>query len=89
MEGRGDSWESGGWEAAWQQPEEDADREEVLRLARQREAQGNKALAQHRSLEHDVDMTEWAASVQEFDAAEMKMFMEEGMDRRVSPEARC
>src|SRR6476469_11008619 len=34
MESRGDSWESVGWEAAWQQPEEDADRDEVRRLAR-------------------------------------------------------
>src|SRR5882762_9663558 len=35
MEGRGDSWESVGWEAAWQQPEVDSDRDQVLRLARQ------------------------------------------------------
>src|SRR5580765_3000663 len=34
MESRGDSWESVGWEAAWQQPEEDAGRDEVRRLAR-------------------------------------------------------
>jgi len=61
---------------------------QVLRLARQREALGNKALAQHRSLAHDVDQTRWAAEVAEFDAAEMVMYMEEGLDRRVSPEAR-
>lgn len=60
---------------------------EVLRRARQREARGNKALAQHRSLEHDVDLTQWAAEVQEFEAREMAMFME-GLDARVSPEAR-
>src|SRR5512132_930299 len=50
MEGRGDSWEAGGWEAAWQQPEEDADRDEVLRLARHlaeaRERQNLEALVQ-------------------------------------------
>src|SRR3954469_6267933 len=34
MESRGDSWESTGWEAAWQQPEGKADRDEVLQLAR-------------------------------------------------------
>ncbi|MFL6202036.1 MAG: VWA domain-containing protein [Thermoanaerobaculia bacterium] len=60
---------------------------EVLRRARQRKAQGNKALAQHRSLAHDVDLTLWAAEVQEFEAREMTMFME-GLDARVSPEAR-
>ena len=35
MGSRGDSWESVGWETAWQQPEEDSDRDQVLRLARQ------------------------------------------------------
>ena len=60
---------------------------QVLRQARQREAKGNKALAQHRSLAHDVDMTRWAAAVQEFDAKEMEMHMQ-GLDSRVSPEAR-
>src|SRR5437762_10438297 len=34
MESRGDSWESPGWEAAWQQPTEDPDRDQVLELAR-------------------------------------------------------
>ena len=34
MESPGDSWESPGWEAAWEQPEEDADRDQVLELAR-------------------------------------------------------
>src|SRR6476469_10600284 len=50
MESRGDSWESVGWEAAWQQPEEDADRDEVQRLARQlaeaRQRQTVEALVQ-------------------------------------------
>src|SRR6266576_5358066 len=50
MGSRGDSWESVGWEAAWQQPEEDADRDQVLRLARQlaeaRERQNVEALLQ-------------------------------------------
>jgi len=50
MESRGDSWESVGWEAAWQQPEENADRDEVLRLARElaesRERQNVEALLQ-------------------------------------------
>ena len=50
MEGRGDTWESPGWEAAWQQPEENADRDEVLRLARHlaeaRERQNVEALLQ-------------------------------------------
>jgi hypothetical protein len=50
MESRGDSWESFGWEAASQQPEENADRAEVLRLARQlaesRERQNVEALLQ-------------------------------------------
>lgn len=31
---RGDSWESPGWEAAWEQPAVDPDREQVLELAR-------------------------------------------------------
>lgn len=61
---------------------------EVLRRARQRKAQGNKALAQHRSLAHDVDLTRQAAEAAEFEAKEMEMFMAEGMDRRASPEAR-
>src|SRR5439155_6408736 len=34
MESRGDAWESAGWEAAWQQPAEDPDRDQVLELAR-------------------------------------------------------
>src|SRR5207247_7904028 len=46
MEGRGDSWEMAGW----QQPEQDTDREEVLRLARHlaeaRERQNVEALLQ-------------------------------------------
>src|SRR6476469_9785555 len=50
MERRGDSWEAGGWDAAWQQPEQDADRDEVLRLARHlaeaRERQHVEALVQ-------------------------------------------
>src|SRR5213083_2534976 len=50
MASRGDSWESIGWEAAWQQPEEEADRDQVLRLARQlaeaRERQSAEALVQ-------------------------------------------
>jgi chromosome segregation ATPase len=47
---RGDSWESLGSEAAWQQPEADADREQVLRLARRlaeaHERQNAEALVQ-------------------------------------------
>ena len=35
MESEGDSWESVGWGPAWQRPEEGADRDQVLRLARQ------------------------------------------------------
>jgi len=50
MGSKEDSWESVGWEAAWQQPEEDADRDEVLRLARHlaeaRERQNAEALLQ-------------------------------------------
>ena len=50
MESRGDSWESTGWEAAWQRPEEKADRDEVLQLARRlaeaRERQSAEALVQ-------------------------------------------
>src|SRR6476646_2821560 len=50
MERRGDSWEASGWDAAWQQPEQDADRDEVLRLARHlaesRERQQVEALVQ-------------------------------------------
>src|ERR1043166_9498046 len=33
MESRGDSWEFG-WDTAWQRPDEEADRDEVLQLAR-------------------------------------------------------
>src|SRR5580765_1531656 len=50
MESRGDSWESTGWEAAWQQPDEKADRDEVLQLARRlaeaRQRQNAEALVQ-------------------------------------------
>src|SRR6266480_3366009 len=50
MESRGDSWESVGWEAAWQQPEEEVDRDQVLRLARElaeaRQRQTVEALVQ-------------------------------------------
>src|SRR6476660_4251420 len=50
MESRGDSWESTGWDAAWQQPEEKADRDEVLQLARRlaeaRQRQSAEALVQ-------------------------------------------
>ena len=61
---------------------------ETLRRARQREAKGNQALALNRSMAHDVDMTMWVAEVQEFEGREMAMFMDEGLDKRVSPEAR-
>src|SRR2546423_6241338 len=50
MGSRGDSWESIGWEAAWQQPDEDPDREQLLglarRLAEQRERQRAEDLGQ-------------------------------------------
>src|SRR5882724_12382759 len=50
MASSGDSWDSVGWWAPWQQPEEEADRDEVLRLARQlaeaRERQNVEALLQ-------------------------------------------
>src|SRR5882724_10212552 len=50
MASSGDSWDSVGWWAPWQQPEEEADRDEVLRLARQlaeaRERQKVEALVQ-------------------------------------------
>src|SRR5213083_1367808 len=50
MKSPGDSWESVGWEAAWQQPEEEADRDQVLRLARElaeaRQRQTVEALVQ-------------------------------------------
>jgi DNA repair exonuclease SbcCD ATPase subunit len=50
MEPRRDSWESVGWEPASKQPEEAADRDEVLRLARElaasRERQNVEALLQ-------------------------------------------
>src|SRR5205809_48045 len=50
MDSRGDSWESIGWEAAWQQPDEDPDREQLLglarRLAEQRERQRAEDLVQ-------------------------------------------
>lgn len=61
---------------------------EVLRRARQREARGNQALAMHRSMENDVNTLLWAASEAEFDERELVMYMEEGLDKRVSPEAR-
>src|SRR5947209_19814390 len=34
MDSRGDSWESPGWETAWQESAEDPDRDQVLELAR-------------------------------------------------------
>jgi hypothetical protein len=50
MESRGDSWESVGWDAAWQQPEDTAERNEVLRLARRlaeaHQRQSTEALVQ-------------------------------------------
>src|SRR2546426_12234989 len=50
MESPGDSWESPGWDAAWEQPERDADRDEVLQLARrlaeQHRRQNTEALLQ-------------------------------------------
>ncbi|MDX6370388.1 MAG: hypothetical protein QOG93_1890, partial [Gaiellaceae bacterium] len=50
MESTGDSWESVGWDAAWQQPEDTAERNEVLRLARRlaeaHQRQSTEALVQ-------------------------------------------
>ena len=50
MESRGDSWESVGWDATWQQPEDTAERNEVLRLARRlaeaHQRQSTEALVQ-------------------------------------------
>jgi VWFA-related protein len=60
----------------------------VLRRARQREARGNQALAQHRSMATDVNTLMWAAAEAEFEPRELEMFLTEGLDRRVSPEAR-
>ena len=61
---------------------------ETLRRARQREAKGNQALARHRSMSNDVNTLMWAASEGEFEPKEVEMFLEEGLDKRVSPEAR-
>jgi VWFA-related protein len=60
----------------------------VLRQALQREAGGNKALAQHRSMATDVSFFEWAASEAGLDGHEIDYVVGETLDRRVSPEAR-
>src|SRR4029077_1778139 len=58
MESRGDSWESTGWEAAWQQPEEEPDPDEVLQLARRlaeaRQRQSAEALVQVEDLKRGL-----------------------------------
>lgn len=52
MESDGDSWESVGWGPAWQQPEESADRDQVLRLARQlAEARERQSVEARREVE--------------------------------------
>src|SRR6266487_2014631 len=83
MESPGASWESVGWEAAWQQPEEDADRDQVLRLARQlaeaRERQNVEALLQVEDLKRalreraadvarrELEVERRAREIEEFD----------------------
>ncbi|MFL6292622.1 MAG: VWA domain-containing protein [Thermoanaerobaculia bacterium] len=59
----------------------------VLRQARQREAHGNKALAQHRGLQRDQD---WAIEMAEAGALEGDQVQAilDATSRRVSPEAR-
>lgn len=59
-----------------------------LRQARQRDARGNQALAQHRSMAADVPFFEWAASEAGLDGHEIDFIVAETLDRRVSPEAR-
>lgn len=58
-----------------------------LRLARRREAQGNKALAQHRSLASDASLAEWGAAEAGLEGDEIAMLLET-LGSRVSPEAR-
>ncbi|HEY6553316.1 MAG TPA: VWA domain-containing protein, partial [Vicinamibacteria bacterium] len=60
---------------------------QVLRQARQREAQGNRALAQHRSLANDANLAAWGAGDVGLDAHEIAQLLET-LDSRVSPEAR-
>src|SRR5438093_1335005 len=73
MDSRGDSWESIGWEAAWQQPDEEPDREQLLglarRLAEQRERQRAEDLVQLEDLkralrERAVDVAKRELEVQ-------------------------
>jgi len=59
----------------------------VLRQARQREAHGNKALAQHRSLEGDATWAKEMAEAGALDADEAQAVLE-STSMRVSPEAR-
>lgn len=61
---------------------------QTLRQARQREARGNQALAQHRGMATDVSFFGWAASEAGLDAKEIDFIVGETLDRRVSPEAR-
>jgi VWFA-related protein len=59
----------------------------ALRQARQREAHGNKLLAQNRSLGNDSELAEWAATEAGLTPEEVAALV--GMlNRRVSPEAR-
>ncbi|HYH45214.1 MAG TPA: VWA domain-containing protein, partial [Thermoanaerobaculia bacterium] len=60
---------------------------QALRLARQREAKGNMALAQHRSLATDSDLSEGAAFDVGLDPQEVAQLLAT-LDARVSPEAR-
>jgi VWFA-related protein len=60
---------------------------QVLRQARQREAKGNMALAQHRSLANDSNLSAGAAADVGLDATEIAQLLAT-LDSRVSPEAR-
>src|SRR5213592_3904131 len=80
MEGRGDSWEMAGW----QQPEQDTDREEVLRLARHlaeaRERQNVEALVQ-------VDDMKRALRERAADVARRELEVERRIRELEDPEA--
>ncbi|HWN41755.1 MAG TPA: VWA domain-containing protein, partial [Thermoanaerobaculia bacterium] len=60
---------------------------QALRVARQRKAKGNMALAQHRSLANDSDMSEGAAFDVGLEPHEVAQLLAT-LDARVSPEAR-
>jgi VWFA-related protein len=59
----------------------------ALRIARQRQSQGNALLATNRSLGNDHDLAVWVGETQEFDGRDMGLLLGD-MDARVSPEAR-